>query len=382
MKKALMVSTIMGFMACFERSDIRLLQEQGYEVHIACNTNVYSSKERLQLLNELNVIKHHIPFTRRPLSKDNITAYRKLKALIKEEGFDIVHSHTPVGGVLGRMAAHTCHVPVVMYTAHGFHFFKGCPVINRLLFYPIEKFMSRWTDILITINNEDYQLAKAHFHAKSTYRIHGVGIDTDKFVVSAECRDAKRTELGVKDNETVLFSVGALYNDKNHIEVLEAMKNLAPKGYKYIIAGNGPRMEEYLEFIKVNGLEDAVQLLGFRMDIPELLRAADIYVFPSLFEGLSVALMEAVATKIPVACSEVRGNVDTVVTKKSYFPVDSPGKLASVVENIRHMTEEEKKNLTEENYQNLQKYKLSEVQKEMWKIYTAADKAAEKRSKK
>ena len=379
MKKALMVSTIMGFMACFERSDIKLLQDMGYEVHIACNVNIYASEERLRLLNELNVIKHHIPFTRRPISKDNITAYRELSALIKKEGFDIVHSHTPVGGVLGRTAAHSCHVPVAMYTAHGFHFFKGCPIVNRLLFYPIEKFMSRWTDFLITINNEDYQLARARFHAKSTNRIHGVGIDMDNFVVPAECRDAKRAELGLQESEIALISVGELSKDKNHIEVLEAMKFLAPKGYKYFIAGRGSKREEYLKFIKTNGLEDAVQLLGFREDIPELLRAADIYVFPSLVEGVSVALMEAVATKLPVACSEVRGNVDTVITEESYFPVDSPLQLAAVVENLCHMTEEEKDRLAEKNYQNLLKYRLSEVQKEMWEIYTAADELVEKR---
>lgn len=382
MKKALMVSTIMGFLACFERSDIKLLQDQGYEVHIACDTNVAASKERLQLLNDLNVVKHHIPFKRSPLAKGNISAYKKLRELIKNEGFDIVHSHTPVGGVLGRMAAHSCGVPVVMYTAHGFHFYKGCPIINRLLFYPIEKFMSRWTDFLITINNEDYQVAKNRFHAKNTHRIHGVGIDIDKFVVPADCRDAKRAELGIKEDETLLLSVGAIYNDKNHIEALQAMKILAPKGYRYVVAGQGPRLEEYQRFLKDNGLENAVQFLGFRTDIPQLLRAADIYVFPSLFEGISVALMEAVASKVPVACSEVRGNVDTVVTKESYFPVDSPLKLAAVVENLANMTEEERNALVEENYQNLLKYRLSEVQKEMRMIYEAADKIVEKRSQK
>ena len=374
-----MVSTIVGFLAAFERSDMKILQDMGYEVHVACDCKAYASEERFKMLKDMKVIQHHIPFKRSPLSKDNITAYRKLKALIKKERFDIVHCHTPVGGVLGRMAAHSCRVPVVMYTAHGFHFFKGCPAKNRLLFYPIEKFMSKWTDILITINNEDYEVASARFHAKSINRIHGVGIDIDKFAISAECRDAKRTELGIKDHETLLLSVGELSNDKNHIEVLEAMRTLATEGYRYIIAGRGPRLEKYQEFIKANGLGDAVQLLGFRTDIPELLRAADIYVFPSLFEGLSVALMEAVAAKLPVACSEVRGNVDTVVTRESYFPVDSPAKLASVVENICHMTEEEKEKMAEANYQNLLKYRLSEVQKEMQKIYKAADEAVEKR---
>lgn len=379
MKKALMVSTIIGFMACFERSDIKLLQDLGYEVHVACDTNAYSSEERVKLLNDLNVIKHHIPFKRNPLSKENITAYRKLRALIKEEGFDIVHSHTPVGGVLGRLAAHSCRVPVVVYTAHGFHFFKGCPLKNRIMFYPIEKYMSLYTDFIITINDEDYQVAKNKFYAKNTNRIHGVGIDIENFVVSADCREVKRAELGIKEEEKVLLSVGELNNEKNHKEVLEAMKILAPKGYRFLHAGKGSNLVEYQDFIRANHIEDAVQFLGFRTDIPELLRAADVYVFPSLFEGVSVALMEAVATKLPIACSEVRGNVDAVVTRESYFPVDSPEKLAAVVENICNMTAEEKEKMVEKNYQNLLKYRLSEVQKEMRAIYVVADKMVEEK---
>lgn len=381
MKKALMVATVVGFIASFEKSDIKILQEMGYEVHCAANYSRVNDPEKIRQLDHMGVVRKHIEFARSPLSKVNIQAYKKLNRIIKREHYDIVHCHTPVGGVLGRMAAHKHHVPVVIYSAHGFHFFRGCPTKNRVMFYPIEKNMSRITDILITINNEDYEVAKNEFHAKRTERIHGVGIDIDKFAISADCRNEKRTELGVAGNEKLLLSVGELDRDKNHMEVLEAMKILAPKGYKYFIAGNGPLKESYADYLKANRLENSVYLLGYRRDIPKLLQAADLYVFPSMFEGLSVALMEAVAAKIPIVCSKVRGNIDTVVTKESYFSPQSPSELVSAVECISNMNDEEKSRMVGINYQNILKYRLSEVRKEMTRIYKIADRMVEKRKK-
>ncbi len=381
MKKALMVSTVIGFLASFEKSDICILQEMGYEVHCAANYNWFNDPKKIKEFEEMGIINHHIEFARSPFNKANIKAYKSLKKLIGEEAFDIVHSHTPVGGVLGRMAAHKEKVTQIIYTAHGFHFFKGAPMKNWLFFYPVEKWLSRYTDILITINGEDYSLATNKFYAKNTRRIHGVGIDIDKFRMENACREEKRNELNIADNETLLLSVGELDRDKNHIEVLEAMKSLGNEGYIFCIAGDGTLMESHKDFIRTNGLEKCVKILGYRRDIPELLQATDIYVFPSLFEGLSVALMEAVAAKIPIACSKVRGNVDTVITKDSYFPTDSPNELVSIIKEIANLTSEEKTQMVETNYQNLLKYRLSEVQEEMRTIYRVADEEIEKRKK-
>ena len=378
MKKSLIVSTIIGFIASFERSDIAILQEMGYEVHIACNCDIFSSREKLKRLEDMKIIKHHISFARNPFDLSNIKAYKSLVRLMKKEKFDIVHCHTPVGGVLGRIAANKAEVPRIIYTAHGFHFFKGAPKINWLLFYPIEKWLSQYTDILITINDEDYSLASKNFHAKVTERIHGVGVDIDRFLSKKDCRTKKRKELNIQDNEALLLSVGELDKDKNHIEVLEAMKTLGKEGFKFCVAGTGALEDSHKKFIQENGLEDCVKLLGYRKDIPELLQAADIYVFPSLFEGLSVALMEAVAARIPIACSEVRGNVDTVITDESYFPSNSPSKLIDVIRNISSMSNCEKENMVEKNYKNLIKYRLSAVQEEMKKIYKYSNDEIEK----
>lgn len=380
-KKALMVSTIIGFLGTFEINDIRILQNIGYEVHCACNCDISDNKIVVDNLRKAGIIEHHIPFARYPFTMTNIKAYKRLKQLISEEDFDLVHCHTPVGGVLGRMAAKSLQIPMIIYTAHGFHFFKGCPLKNRIMFYPIEMMMSHCTDILITINNEDFVVAKKKFKAKRTERIHGVGIDIEKFCSVADSGKEKRKELGVSENEIMLLSVGELNRDKNHIEVLEAMRSLAPKGYKYFVAGNGNLKDSYNEFIKTNSLEKSVELLGYRQDISELLQAADIYVFPSLFEGISVALMEAVAAKLPIACSKVRGNVDTVLTPESYFNTKNADTLVKAIEQIASMNKEHKQAMVETNYQNLLKYRLSEVQKEMTEIYKIADEAVERARK-
>ena len=200
-----------------------------------------------------------------------------------------------------------------------------------------------------------------------------MGIGLEQFSGDTGCRQEKRRELGLSDSDKMLLSVGELDRDKNHRVVLEAMKTLSKEGFRLFIAGVGALEESHKKFIRENGLEGSVRLLGFRRDIPELLEAADIYVFPSLFEGLSVALMEAAAARVPIACSRVRGNVDTVVTEDSYFSPKSPGQVVEVIRNIGCFDEGQKAEMVGRNYRNLQKYRLCEVQKEMDRIYKAVD---------
>lgn len=381
MKKALMVSTIVGFIATFEKSDIGILQGMGYEVHCACNNKKIVDENKLKELDDLGVVRHQIDFDRNPLGVDNLKAYKQLKSLIERERYDIVHCHTPMGGVLARLAfrKYRKRGTIVIYTAHGFHFFKGAPMKNWLIYYTVEKCMSRFTDVLITINSEDYAAAKNRLYAKKIARIHGVGIEIEKFANTSVDKTVKKLELGLKADDKILLSVGRLKWDKNHMVVLKAMKQLSKQGYKYLICGEGEERKSYEDFIKKNYLQDSIFLLGFRKDISELLKITDIYVFPSLFEGVSVALMEAVAAKIPVACSKVRGNVDTVVTEESYFAPFSEEQLINV---IRHISSMDTTMMVEENYKNLLKYDINEVKKEMTRIYKSVNKSVELRKRK
>ena len=214
--KALVVASIANFITGFEINDIKILTDLGYEVHCATNYND-AREERLNRLSELHVINHQIDFNRSPLNKGNINAYKQLKALFAQENFDIVHCHTPIGGVLSRLigAKYRRHGLKMIYTAHGFHFFKGAPLKNWVMFYPIEKFLSRFTDILITINKEDYNRALKRFHAKKVQYIPGVGLDTKKFEICEVDKDAKREGLGIAEKDFVFLSVGELQDRKN-----------------------------------------------------------------------------------------------------------------------------------------------------------------------
>ncbi len=322
--RILYVTTIAITMGFFPEH-FKMLLEEGHTVELACNSENPVPKS----VAELGLKVHHIPFSRSPFSKENISAAKQLKKLIKNGKYDIVHTHTPNASVCVRLVCRKLRKKglKVFYTAHGFHFYKGAPIFNWVIFYPIEWICSWITDVLITINKEDFERAKKKLHAKKVEYVPGVGMDTEKFSISID-KQEKRKELGVSENDNVLLSVGELSKRKNHKVVIDALKKIDTTNVKYLIVGKGD-LREYIEK-KIRGLnlENCVQLLGFRSDIKELCYAADVFVFPSLQEGLPVALMEAMAVGMPVVCSKIRGNTDLIEEGKNGFmcsPYDAAG---------------------------------------------------------
>lgn len=297
-------------------SSIIASQELGYEFHLACNMAGAEHPGWDQDCKDWGIHTHQIDFNRNPLSPENINAKKQLCELIDQEKFDIVHCNTPVGGMLGRICGRKCRVPNVIYQAHGFHFWKGAPMKNWLFYYPVEKYLARKTDVLITINKEDYARAKKKFGKTRIEYVPGVGIDITKFSTSLDKREGKRSELRLKDTDFVLLSVGELIPRKNHIEVLRALRELKEKNQladiQYLICGSGTYMNELKNAIDEYGISDHVQLLGFRKDVSEICAASDLFVFPSLQEGLPLALMEAMACGLPAICSGIRGNTDLI----------------------------------------------------------------------
>lgn len=315
-KKAMIIATIYSFVSHFEKNDIKILQELGYEVIVASNFEGYKGE-----LEELNVEKLDIPFTRSPISFNNIRAFSRLNEYLKENKVDLIHCHTPVGGVAGRIIGKWNKVPKIVYTAHGFHFFDGAPKLNWIIYYPIEKLLSKFTDILITINKEDYERAKT-FYAKKVEYIPGVGIDVEKIQNIKVDREQKRKELGLSMNDTILLSVGELSSRKNHITPIRALTEIKNKNIKYLIAGAGP-LENYLksEIYKL-GLENQVRLLGYRKDIYELCNISDIYIFPSQREGLGLAGLEGMAAGLPLISANINGIKDYTQNGKTGYCID------------------------------------------------------------
>lgn len=385
MKKVLMLATTAAMIEQFNKNNILILEEMGYEVHVAGNWLEGNpiSNERLEEF-KVWITRHrgkyyHIPSVRNPSAvRANTDAYKKVVNLIKEHQYEFIHCHTPIGSVIGRIAAHYTHTKII-YTAHGFHFFKGAPLKNWILYYPVERLLSRWTDLLITINREDYERAKKSFHAKQTEYIPGVGIDTKKFSYGLIDRKEKRKSLGLEENDIMLLSVGELIPRKNHGIVIEAIAQLKEERYKYFICGKGELKDQYQSLIQKLGLEKQVFLLGYRDDISELCQAADLYIFPSYQEGLPVALMEAVACHVPVICTNVRGNTDLIKNQECMFePYDREGLIrcmqkavtkSSPEQGHRFGISEEYQQMAEENYERLANYDLENVMEQIKNLY-------------
>lgn len=299
-------------------SAIEAANQEGFEVHLACNESQIEQPGWEEDCRKFNIIDHHIDFDRNPLKPINKKAYNELIDLLRREQFDIVHCNTPVGGLLGRLAAHKVSGSYVIYQAHGFHFWKGAPIKNWLFYYPVEKFLSRYTDTLISINKEDYNIAKK-FHAKEVAYVPGVGIDLSKFQINNNIREQKRKELGLKKDDIVILSVGELIPRKNHKMVIDALCDLKDRPefehIQYLICGAGELQDELKSYITERHVEDHVHLLGFRLDVNEMYNAADIFAFMSFQEGLPVALMEAMASGLVCIASDIRGNNDLITDK-------------------------------------------------------------------
>ena len=365
MKKVLFTATVENHLYSFHTPYLKWFKEEGYEVHTACNGDGSS----------LPVDKHfNIPFQRSPLKLENLTAYKKLKAIMNEENYEIIHCHTPVGGVLSRLAAKKARKKGtrVFYTAHGFHFFKGAPVINWLLYYPIERFLARYTDVLITINEEDYQNAQ-RFKAKRIEYVNGVGVNLEKFQPQTEeLKSRLRKEYGYSDEDFILIYAGELNYNKNQgflINTVELLKSRIPN-IKLLLAGRGELSEEYNKAVNKLGLNDYVEFLGFRKDIPKLMLLSDIAVSASKREGLPVNVMEAMATGLPLVVTNCRGNRDLVVDGHNGYVVelDDVDGFAKAILEI-HNSKELSQTMAKDSLQLVEKYSLVNVMQEMRQVY-------------
>lgn len=306
--KILYVTTI-GCTMNFFKNLINELIAAGHTVDIATNA---TDSPVAECYKEWGCKIYPLSCTRSPLNKGNVTAIREIRNIVAENHYDIVHCHTPIAAMCTRLACRKFRKDggKVFYTAHGFHFYKGTPFKNWLIFFPIEKICSYFTDVLITINKEDFNFAKKHLNAKTTEYIAGVGIDTNRFSAVEISKEAKRKELGLPNDAIVLTSVGELNVNKNHQVILNAMAQLNNKNLYYIIAGQGENADNLRALAKELKLKNNFKLLGQRIDIPEIYRASDICCFPSIREGLGLAAIEGMASGLPLIVAENRGTRD------------------------------------------------------------------------
>lgn len=380
-KRALVLASVASMIDQFNMPNIHLMKEMGYEVDVATNFLKGStcSDEKIaalkQTLKEMNVRCFQIDFSRNVLKiGENLKAYKQTKKIINENNYALIHSHSPIGGFLSRIAARNTrnNGTKVIYTAHGFHFYKGAPLMNWLIFYPIERICSRWTDVLVTITNEDYQLAQKKMYAKEVVYVPGVGINTALFAPKegdVEINACKRNELGISKGDTVMLSVGELNKNKNHEIVLRTMAQLDRADLHYVIAGIGDYKEHLEQLAKELGINSQLHLLGFRTDVKELFKMADIFAHPSFREGLSVAVMEAMANGLPVICTDIRGNTDLIEDNKGgyLFKPDVQDTAYKALKNI--MDSSDRRSMGQYNLNKSKLLDIKTVLETMRKIY-------------
>lgn len=332
MKKVLFTATVDSHILHFHIPYLKLFKDNGYEVHVATNGN-----EEIPYCD----VKHVVSFERSPFKINNLKAIKQLKKIIDEEKFDIIHCHTPMGSVVTRIAAMKARKngTRVIYTAHGFHFFKGAPILNWIIFYPVEKLLSYKTDCLITINEEDYNLAKKKFKTKYIELVNGVGVDESKFnfEMSEKEKIELRKSLGFKKDDFVIIQVGELNKNKNQIMTIKAIQKLKEENQeiKLLLVGKGKLKEWYAKKIKEYHLENNVFLLGYRNDIYKLLKISNCLISTSKREGLPVNLIEAMISNIPIIATNCRGNKDLIENGVNGYLISENANLEEIKQKIK-----------------------------------------------
>jgi len=367
-QKVLFVATVdRGHILKFHIPYLKYFKEKGFEVHVACAGDAdipYCDK------------KYVLAFERSPYKLSNFSAYRNLKSIIDKNQYSLIHCHTPLGGVIGRLASRDARKKgtKVLYTAHGFHFYRGAALINWILYYPVEKLLSRYTDCLITINEEDYKNAvKNNFRANNIKLVDGIGVDLCKFSPQTiEAKKVLRNKYGYHENEFILIYAADLNNNKNQdllIKAVNLLNNRIPN-IKLLLAGDGQLANQYNEQVNNLGLANNVNFLGYRKDIQRLLKLSDIVVSASKREGLPVNVMEAMATGIPLVVTDCRGNRDLVINDENGYVVniDDVEGFAEAIQ-LLYESKELKEKFSKQSLEMVKRYSLESVMAEMDHIY-------------
>lgn len=334
---ALFVTTVPVTLEVFLAPLARHFRERGWRVDALANGA--TSCEALEP--SFNAC-FDVAWTRNPLSPGNlvVTAGR-IRKLVTEGRYDVVHVHTPIAAFVTRFALRGLRAaerPVVIYTAHGFHFYKGQGALRNMLYRTMERLAARWTDYLVTINEQDFEAAKAFgtIEPARVRLIHGIGVDMDAYAegaVTPEEAAAARASLLVPPNAFLLLMVAEFGPVKRHAHLLEALTRVRDDRVMAVFVGDGPLEQSVRERVSQLGLEPRARFAGYRRDVPALLAAADALVLVSEREGLPRSVLEAMAAGTPVIGTRIRGIADAVGNEAGWLvPKDDLDALARAIE--------------------------------------------------
>lgn len=367
MKKVLYVTTVSSTINGFLVPHIKMLIRNGYEVDCACFINKAICKELCQE----RVKVFNISFNRNPLHKGNIKAFKDLLKIQEQYNYDIIHVHTPIASIYGRLLKLKFKNLKTIYTAHGYHFLKGGAKFGWLIYYPIEKIMAKLTDVTININSEDYEITKKRLKPKNCYLVDGVGIDLKRYKpVSEKSKKEKRRELGLEYDDFIIIMIAELNKNKNQMQLIKAieiLKNKYPK-IKALFVGEGKNSEELKLEVNKRGLKNNAIFLGYRTDINELINISDIGALLSFREGLPRNIMELMANGKKIIATNIRGNRDLICGDEigALVEVGDYQNTAQIITNY-YLS---KKNKENDNIKNsVLKYDIENINEEILKIH-------------
>ena len=311
---------------------LKFLQSQGYDVHAVCSPGKWVEdikKEGIKV--ETIQIKRKI-FS--PVS--DIIALTKLILFLKKEKFDVVHTHTPKAGFVGRIAAKLAGIPIIINTVHGFYFTEHTPFILKKFFIFLEKLAAKCSDIIFFVNKEDMQTAVAEKICPSEKeRYFGGWIDLKKFNPSNFFEEFKiklKKDLGLAEMDKVIGIVARLVEEKGYLELFSAFKKVLeifPGAVLMIIGQREPQKKDAIDVEK----SPNILYLGEKTDVEKFYSIMDVFVLPSHREGLGISLIEASAMERPVVATDIRGCREAVENGKTgiLVPVKNPERLAEAI---------------------------------------------------
>lgn len=342
MKRALVVTNLVGFVH-FLWNDIQVLQSLGYEVTFAANDDAPANARDIKRLERMGVRFHDLTLSsKNPLAKENMKAFLEIRDLLAEEKYDLVHCHTPIAGLVARLAANKYRKKgmKVIYTSHGFAATRFSPRKQRILYSTVEKAASFFTDTIITINEEDFQTAKK-MHCADVRKISGVGVDTAHYHDVTVDVDEYKKMLGLPTDKIMVLSVGELSARKNHQVIVKALGSLPNKSeYIYVICGREVGGSGCAQMLRDLAREQGVELylLGHRGDIPEVMHCSDIGAIPSVREGLGLAGIQSLCAEVPLVGTDVQGIREYILEDVTGY-LCQPYDVAGYAEAIRKLTD-------------------------------------------
>lgn len=363
------MTTVSRTINAFLIPHIEMLLDNGYEVDCACSIDKPVDKE----LQNKGVKIFEVPFSRNPLGIGNIKAFMRLMELQRINNYDIVHVHTPIAAIYGRLLKLGYSNLKTIYTAHGYHFLKGGSKLSWLIYYPIEKIMAKFTDVIININKEDFEITKEKLKPRSSYFLNGVGLDLSKYKkLSKDEILEKKKELGITDNDFIVLMIAELNKNKNHIQLINAIDTLKKQysNIKVFCIGDGDMREDLEQQIISINLQNNIFMLGYRQDVNKLINISDIGILMSYREGLPRNIMEFMASGRKVIATNIRGCRDLICneTVGTLVNVGDYEETAKAIEKY-YLSRDRRFNVSNE----IKKYDIESVNSELLKIYESIE---------